>query len=388
MNDENNKIILPHSVKIDSEAKSASTSIIDYFRKETSILIAALSVASVLFASYFKLCSYLNQVSYLKYWDISSTIVENTSSYWLNYIGFSFFFFIGSAYSFLYIVSNYPVYLECSELLRAVKKEINKTKKKCKKAKKELNKTLRMLNNMEKSDLIIRTNEKITSEKQEIESYEKDTVKFKTEINICKRYLRTQALIVIILIGMVLIPSVSLLIIYDRGNVFNSIILAIILYILVFIALYVLHLIILFVRILLKKTLKLSSYSKEDRHRILTAKKSATRIFRMNPDRKITNSDLFGVAILLFIYVVMFMLFSSQVGNSKAKDQKTFNVVKYCEEEYAIIQSDSGYIIAEKIDINEKEATIITGEQIVLKKENIISKKYSFDSVSVKRNSG
>lgn len=91
-----------------------------------------------------------------------------------------------------------------------------------------------------------------------------------------------------------------------------------------------------------------------------------------------------NIKFLMYYFVVissMFIISRPISGYTDAKTEKTISVVIINNKEYALVYSNTDNFIAEKIEINGKNATVFVDEQIYIPKENIEIKNYKFDNV-------
>ena len=96
----------------------------------------------------------------------------------------------------------------------------------------------------------------------------------------------------------------------------------------------------------------------------------------------LSNKYIFRGCAFMIIIFIAFGFMEYWHGETDAVNLKDhICVIKYEKEKYAIIAQDTDNIIAERIVINGNSADIYVNEQILIPKENIEMKVYSFEKV-------
>lgn len=169
-----------------------------------------------------------------------------------------------------------------------------------------------------------------------------------------------------------------------QGNASSSVSIAAIglCYAIIVIAFVILSIIAIFIRALRKKILIYNKYSVEDIKNIFSKNPSLKHILSSCSDRFLSNKTIKFASILIIIYVLFFGLSIIVFNDSKAKKQKEFQIINNDNITYAILHVDDSNIIAERIEIDDKNAVIYVNEQIIIPKENLEMKVYTFENVT------
>ena len=379
MNDENNKIILPKHLQ---QSDKKENRLFDFLKNNTGIIITAISAFVAVFAFYLKLCSksYLN--SFVKYWNVEPSFVNGISEYWFDTILFGFLMFITTSLSAAVIVVNYRVYLRKVELCKASKKAL-KQQRKFNKKNERMIKLLKA--KLEKKNDSIKNKQL----QEELDKVQNKNIRIKNEIyeylsteNEYHKALHLYVRILILGVGQVFVIFCFPYFFQISDDFFLSIISTFVCFVLYLFVLLFYHTLNFRVRAHRFKTLNLDLYSKSEINSIRNRKISIKRIIKADEQGNITKSDIKSIIILLIVYMAVFFLFSLSTGWFMAQNKKTFLLIKSDNKDYAVIHMDSEYIIAERVEIDSKNATIHTKEQLMIKKENTSLQKITFERIS------
>ena len=366
----------------ETEQYEESYSIYEFFKNDTSFLIAVASALIAIAAAFLKMCSSIYQNGYLKYWNINPKFADNVSSYWFETIAFSFLFFVVVVFSSLVISSNLPIYLNQIEVSISRIIKIYRNKREIKGVKKELKHTKLKLSKLKDSiekDELSEIIERLEKENKDINRECKNLEKSMCEINvaiICEMTKYT------ILIGLVFISFGFPVIFQGDANSNLSLVAIGLCYAMIVFAFAFLSIIMIIIRALRKKTLSFNKYSKEEVINIFSQKPSLKRILSSHSDRYLSDKTIKFALILIMIYVLFFSLNIIIFNDSIAKNQKEFQIINNNSITYAILHVDDSNVIAERIEINDKNAVIYVNEQIIIPKEEIEMKVYTFKNVT------
>lgn len=349
--------------------------IYEYLKKNPAVLIAVVSALVAVVTMVLKLGSYLYHIAYLNYWNIDSKFVSTPETYWLEDI----------ALSFALLVSGMIYMGLMNETVSTFKKHKYFIKK---------IKTILKANEYKFNKSIVVTKKKNAKQSKKKESNNNYDIKMNLEAykevkKWCKQASISAWMQVIVHFFLLeIIWGIVMYIVYlSQGNKSNNSLIFFCLVILIFgllVAISCYHI------VSVDKEI-----SKNDLNKSLIKLENNDYELPMFPIRKIgklgvrfylSNNYIFRGCAFMFVIFISFVIIEHEQGEDDAKNLKDHICVTTIDNtDYAIIAQDSDNIIAERIDIKDKPPAIYDNEQILIPKENIEIKVYSFESVSRKK---
>lgn len=345
MNNEKKDVAPIKQVKDTIKKQKDNYSIYYYLKKNTSVLIAIVSALIAIIAGFLKYSDYLYHRASLKYWNIDPQIVCVSEINWFEYIVISFAFLVCLCIIIGIINDIVIAFYKCRYFIKTEKKKIKKIKK-------EINQK-NIIRESKKANLKSAQYQEIKKKNKEFLVYAWSN--FVTyEFFIC--------LILFMLIMLTIFRSSCSLI-----EFFSALFTAILTAVICTSLLYVIACIDTNVDI------------KNDINNLILF--PIEKIRQLGVKHYFSNKHIFRYLIFMFLVVIFFLIIIPIMGASEQEDKNMFSIATINSKTYAIMAIDSGNIIAERIEIDDKNAVIHINEQIIIPKENIEMNIYNFENV-------
>lgn len=362
-----------------AEQPKESYSIYEYLKNNTSILISVISALVAIAAAVLKLGYYLYHTAYLNYWNIDSKLISTTETYWLEDIALSFaLLFIGIAFVGL-INETSGTFKKCRYFIKCIKKLIKNQKKEINNLKKEKN----LLSESKKNHKRIK--EILGSLNIKTSKYEK-LKKEKTKIKIIAwgQFLVHLFLYALAFGAVFYIFSLKYSV-SQNGSLITILITVISLELLTAVFGYITTPI--NKKAIEEKCIELLNENNVHNIHCELPMFLISKIGTFGVKHYLSNKYIFRISIFMIIFFTGFLFAVSDQGKKDALSFKSnFLITTINNTDYAIIATDSDNIIAERIEVNGKDATIYVNEQIIISKENIEMNVCTFDNISKKSN--
>lgn len=360
MDEETKDIIAEEETAEQPEEKSAEQleetqgnhekyTIYNTIKEHGGIIFGCGSAAITIVATSLKLASYLHHLAYLRKWDLDPSIVAERENYWLENVGLSFLFVISIIVYMLWITKLFGE-------KKPLRKELKQHKKHCKQLMKDERK--KQKNNIRQRVKLERksneySKEYLFSEKKALDKQLKkitatqDSLKKNySEIKKGLFFLWFSSSVVILLVS----AFCDCLLVMALLRIFNTIKTAVV-------AALIFNIMIVFLARF--HVLTDAKFEKGDSILLSTSK------HKLMSNRWIVM--LTGAIVALCAVYVIYEYYS---GDIEAKNQRVFRVTYHQKTPCAIIAFDTDYLIAEKVEISNDSATIITDEVYIISKEN------------------
>ncbi len=331
-------------------------SIYEYLKNNTSVLIAVVSASVAIIAAVLRIGSYLYHSQYLKYWNIDPQLYSAPETYWVESVTLSFIlqiccglFYIISYKTNKVFISRKQIIKKANSYIKEEKKEIRKLKKDCKNCKQKMI-AKDIQNTISKCESQIGI---LKSQKKEINRL------------ILKEYIINVPLIFFLLV------VICIILVRETDSFFKNLVLAFGLMAIMFLVTYFIA--------------KVNNKKVQDKHikkKYFEEDYPLSTLILSKTKQVFSNSDIKGFIWFMFVFAITFSFSEIFSGYFKAKNNKEFPIILIDNKEYAVVYSDESDLFAEKIEINGKNATIYINEQIVIPKENVKMKEYSFEGIS------
>ncbi|MBO5319586.1 MAG: hypothetical protein J6B01_07285 [Ruminococcus sp.] len=352
----------------ETEQPEESYSIYEFLKNDTSVLIAVISGLVAIILAFLKLGSYLYHTAYLNYWNIDSRLLTTQELYWLENIIFSFVFMISCV---IYI---------------GLLSESASTLKKCNYYKKYANKLIKKVNNQVKElkiqlsaaqDIEIKDNiaEEIKNIIFKIESVKKERGKIKL---LARMQFIANAFFFSIVFGLIFYVTLLQYSNSSKDGIKITVLLIIFMSIFITISSY-------FTTVIDKQKMddKCRSLFEENQKDVEIPMYPFRKLSKLGIKHYLSNKYIFKILFFMCVVLCSFLYIQSEQGKSYAdKIGSKISITTIDETAYAIIAVDSDNIIAERIEINDKNAVVYVNEQIIIPKENIEMKVYTFENVT------
>ena len=352
----------------ETEQPEESYSIYEFLKNDTSVLIAVISGLVAIILAFLKLGSYLYHTAYLNYWNIDSRLLTTQELYWLENIIFSFVFMISCV---IYI---------------GLLSESASTLKKCNYYKKYANKLIKKVNNQVKElkiqlsaaqDIEIKDNiaEEIKNIIFKIESVKKERGKIKL---LARMQFIANAFFCSIVFGLIFYVTLLQYSNSSKDGIKITVLLIIFMSIFITISSY-------FTTVIDKQKMddKCRSLFEENQKDVEIPMYPFRKLSKLGIKHYLSNKYIFKILFFMCVVLCSFLYIQSEQGKSYAdKIGSKISITTIDETAYAIIAVDSDNIIAERIEINDKNAVVYVNEQIIIPKENIEMKVYTFENVT------
>ena len=342
-------------VKSEPKQVEDSYSIYEYMKNNTSFLIACASALVAIMTVFFKIGSYLYTSKYLNYWHIDQKLISTAETYWWEDIATSFILQILLYIFYAINFKNNNAYL-CKKLyIRGFKKRNKKNKKRVQRIEKKLK-------------LGTKDYKRIKTEIQDIKNEISDFKKIIWEYRL-KNFL---LFVFNIFINLFLTFFICLLLSRKSDSLYKTFSSAFILMLVLFLIIYVISKI--YIKAKRKDNNIINNADNSEDYPLIKIATSNIKILLSNNNIKF----------LMYYFVVissMFIISRPISGYTDAKTEKNISVVIINNKEYALVYSNTDNFIAERIEIQGKNATVFVDEQMFISKENIDIKKYKFDNV-------
>ncbi|WP_295093982.1 hypothetical protein [Ruminococcus sp.] len=332
-----------------------SYSIYEYMKNNTSFLIACASALVAIMTVFFKIGSYLYTSKYLNYWHIDQKLISTTETYWWEDIATSF---ILQILIYLFYVINFKsnnAYLCKKIYIKGIKNSLEKDKRTIHIIEKKLKPGIKGYKKIQA---------KIQDNKNKISEYKRKLRKF--------RLINFLLFAFNVLINMILTFFICLLLSRKTDSLYKTVFNALILMLILFLIIFIISKI--YIKTKRKGINIKDNTDNSEEYPLITIATSSLKSLLSNNNIKI----------LMYYFVVISSLFiiSRPIsGYTDAKTEKNISIALINNKEYALVYSNTDSFIAEKIEINGKNATVFVDEQIYIPKENIEIKNYKFDNV-------
>lgn len=341
-------------------------------KHNSSVLIGVISAIIAIITGVLKFGSYLYNIAYLNYWNIDPKFFSIPETYWLEDIALSF------------------ILLLFGVIIVGFMNEISITYKKYNIYIKYFKKTLK---NSKLSNFEYKSKQK--KEKEPIDVFENTRIELEpNEFNEAKKectVLKIVALIqyILYIILFQFLWAIIMCIAYLKiGSINNSSLLEFILLtqfwgLLIVLTSY-------FLAGIEKDKIKEKSIKdliKTDVKNFELPMFPIRKIYKLGVRHFLSNNHIFHASIIMFAVFLSFLFIEHDLGKQDSHNLKNnVLITKYDNSDYAIIAKSSDSIIAEKIEINNKDAIIYVNDQIIISNDIIKMKKYSFDNISKRNN--
>ncbi len=371
--------------KQDANEKDEDHSIYKLLKEDGTIIGAVGTALVTLLAFCLRMSSYLYHLAFLKYWDIDPNIVSEPENYWLENIAFSFLFTVSSMV-YMNLLTNLLVEKALNkEPIRRVTKELKKREKKRRQHQREISHDRNDLEKNRREHSTAYYNESksfLDQEEKQITMLQSEAVQLKQKIKESKKVHNKHYRLKLIgwSIPFTIVASMS----YARTSSsllqrLGAALLSVFVY-------WILALV--SSKILIRK--KIASLSDEDIWKeegtnglYSTLVKGSSELF--------TNDKIIVTVVMLICYGLIFLVLQNINGRTDAKQKRTFLIVNASDTAYAVITSDSDYMIAEEIMISDdsKSATIYSDSIFIISKESepVLEKK-SFEKAPIVKAKG
>lgn len=363
-------------IKLQQEEEKESYTIFEFLRKETSLVIAAVSAVVTVIAACLRLASYLNHLAYLRYWNIDPSLVTAPEAYWLENIGLSFLITVTICIYLEWITAALRTFFYHDAITRQRKVHL---KKAIKAEKDKENRVKKQIQRLEASKMDYSQNQykekkaKLIKRLQKIKREQTDLRKSVSNThNLSKKMFINRFLVISALVWIVLILTV----LRNMGSFLTASIGALVVVLLLFLV------------ALMSTYISFRKQSKKTSDHLEKAEEknvptSLHSLINTDITKLFSNDNLLTVIISLFCFSVSFLFYEYWLGHDEAKRQKDFNITCVGEYTYAILAIDTDYLIAEKAEIDGNNIVIMTDEVLILPKENSVTiEMQKFDTVS------
>ena len=352
----------------ETEQPEESYSIYEFLKNDTSVLIAVISGLVAIILAFLKLGSYLYHTAYLNYWNIDSRLLTTQELYWLENIIFSFVFMISCVIYIGLLSESASTLKKCNYY----KKYANKLIKKVNKQVKELKIQLSAAQDIETKDNIA---EEIKNIIFKIESVKKERGKIKL---LARVQFIANAFFFSIVFGLIFYVTLLQYSNSSKDGIKITVLLIIFMSIFITISGY-------FTTVIDKQKMddKCRSLFEENQKDVEIPMYPFRKLSKLGIKHYLSNKYIFKILFFMCVVLCSFLYIQSEQGKSYAdKIGSKISITTIDETAYAIIAVDSDNIIAERIEINDKKAVVYVNEQIIIPKENIEMKVYTFENVT------
>ena len=352
----------------ETEQPEESYSIYEFLKNDTSVLIAVISGLVAIILAFLKLGSYLYHTAYLNYWNIDSRLLTTQELYWLENIIFSFVFMISCVIYIGLLSESASTLKKCNYY----KKYANKLIKKVNKQVKELKIQLSAAQDIEIKDNIA---EEIKNIIFKIESVKKERGKIKL---LARVQFIANAFFFSIVFGLIFYVTLLQYSNSSKDGIKITVLLIIFMSIFITISGY-------FTTVIDKQKIddKCRSLFEENQKDVEIPMYPFRKLSKLGIKHYLSNKYIFKILFFMCVVLCSFLYIQSEQGKSYAdKIGSKISITTIDETAYAIIAVDSDNIIAERIEINDKNAVVYVNEQIIIPKENIEMKVYTFENVT------
>lgn len=345
--------------EIESEKNLEDYSIFEYLKNNTSVLIAIVSASVAIIAAVLRFGTYLYHVQYLKYWNIDSMMYSTPETYGFENITVSF---ILQTFCTLFYIISYKtnkVFINRKTMIKKIKSFIKEEKRDIRQKKKEIKKC-------KQNKIAIEMQETISKCKFQIKLLKSQ----KTEIKkiLLKEYITNATLLPF------LVFVICIILAREANSFFKSLIIAFVFMTIIFGVTYFIA------KISNNKSteIQIKDISKESY--------PLTELILSDANQLLSNLNIKGFIYYMFVFLSIFLFSKILCGHLEAKNDTDFPVIELNNKEYAIIYSNGEDLVAEEIIINGKNANIYINEQVIVSKEGIKMKVYSFDNILREKN--
>lgn len=352
----------------ETEQPEESYSIYEFLKNDTSVLIAVISGLVAIILAFLKLGSYLYHTAYLNYWNIDSRLLTTQELYWLENIIFSFVFMISCVIYIGLLSESASTLKKCNYY----KKYANKLIKKANNQVKELKIQLSAAQDIEIKDNIA---EEIKNIIFKIESVKKERGKIKL---LARMQFIANAFFFSIVFGLIFYVTLLQYSNSSKDGIKITVLLIIFMSIFITISSY-------FTTVIDKQKMddKCRSLFEENQKDVEIPMYPFRKLSKLGIKHYLSNKYIFKILFFMCVVLCSFLYIQSEQGKSYAdKIGSKISITTIDETAYAIIAVDSDNIIAERIEINDKNAVVYVNEQIIIPKENIEMKVYTFENVT------
>lgn len=358
---------------IESEKQSEEKySIYEYLKKNTAVLIAVVSALIAVISTILKFGSYLYHIAYLNYWNIDPKLVSTPETYWLEDIALSFALLVFGIIYMGLINETMSTFRKQKYLIKIVKTILKDNEYKFNKSK----------------EVTKKRSTKQNKKKESVDDYDMklDLETYKELKKWCKQASITAwgQVVVYFILFEIILGMVMYIAYLKQGNInekSSMFFFSVILILGIFIAI-----IGYFFANINKEKLKedLIKQSKKSRDGNIELPMFPIRkLGKLGVRFYLSNKYIFRGCIFMIVIIFAFLFMEHEQGVQDAENlKKRISITKIDNNYYSVIIQDNDNFIAERIEVNNKDAIIYVNEQIIIPKDNTEITVKSFDEIS------